>query len=459
MKRIAWVLVAALAAFLAGCQGPCSSITAVNAPPRAGAVDFTTIAAVGTSISAGFQSGGLVDHHQTHAFPAILAASLGKSVPVGGTGDFTFDACSPDGVPPLLALQSYVPTIISSTGRTPGAPTNLGQATDYHNLAVPGALMVDLVDSTLYTQDPNPVRGSGYSTVMFDITWRHRGLGIQELIRRNPTFITFEFGANEVLGAAVDGTAAEIFPTDQFAAALDGALNTLHAALPNAKLALLNVPDVTTIPFCTTFQPFTLDPQSGQPVPLVGPGGGALGAGDLVLLTALDSLAVGTGFPVGTVSYLTGAPGNGRPLLDAQVLSAGEVGSIETALGSMNAAIASEAATRAYVAPVDLNGLLATIATNGLRVGPTLYTSAFVTGGLFSLDGIHPNDLAHAVIANSVIDAVNAKFGERLPHVRLQDWGSANASALSPAGAQSGAPVRVDGLASRLRLLFPRARR
>ena len=68
--RIRLGLVLALAAALAGCEGPCSSLKSINGPTlSANGLDLTTYVAVGTSLSSGYQSSGLVDRHQVHSFP------------------------------------------------------------------------------------------------------------------------------------------------------------------------------------------------------------------------------------------------------------------------------------------------------------------------------------------------------------------------------------------------------
>ena len=43
--------------------------------------------------------------------------------------------------------------------------------------------------------------------------------------------------------------------------------------------------------------------------------------------------------------------------------------------------------------------------------------AAFITGGAFSLDGVHPNGRGYALIANEFIKAINAKFGSTIPYV------------------------------------------
>lgn len=458
MKSLLRILpVLAVAAFLAGCEGPCTKIDTISGPTlTSGTADFSVVAALGTSISAGYQSSGLVNRHQMRAFPALFAAHVGMTVVAEGTGEFTFNGINNDGIPTLLEIKSLSPLVISNAGRLSGAPENNAQATDYHNLAVPGMLAADLVDSTLYTVDPNPVRGAGYNKTFFNLVLRSRGLAVQQIARRAPTFLTFELGANEVLGAATSGS-ANVFPSASYVAAVRGALGTIHAALPNAKVAIFNVPGVTSIPFCTTFSPVTINLLTGTPVALIGPDG-PLSPTDLVLLTAKDSLVAGTGFPVGGYNYLNpAASGNGRALANSQVLNDSEQGIINNTIFNMNAALDSIVANRPWTTKVDFNALLTGIATDGFTVGATTYTTDYVTGGLFSLDGVHPNDLAHAVVANVLIDAVNAQWGATIPHLNVANYATATSSRLRPATTGEGGamPVRIDGLEERLRMLFP----
>lgn len=466
MKNLIRILpVLAVAAIIGGCSGPCQKIDTISGPAlTTGTADFSNVVAVGTSISAGYQSGGVVNRHQIRSFPALFAQQVGMTVVSDGTSGFTFNGLSNDGVsgyPPtytLLEIKSLSPLVINNVGRTPGAPQNMANGgLDYHNMAVPGELAVDVVDSTLYTVDPNPVRGANYNKFYWNIIYRGRGLGIQQLVRRAPTFVTYEFGANEVLGAATAGT-ANVFPSATYDAAVRGALNTLHAAVPNAKVAVFNVPGVTAIPFCTTFSPVTLDMLTGTPVALLGPNG-ALSPTDLVLLTAKDSLAIGTGFAVGSYNYLNpAAPGNGRPLTNAQVLNDAEQTTINTTIFNMNASIDSIVANRPWTTKVDFNALLAGIAAEGYTVGSVTYTSDFVTGGLFSLDGVHPTDLAHAIICNTLIDAVNAQWGATIPHLNLSEHATATSSRMRPAGGEALLPTRIDGLQEGIRALFPQSR-
>jgi hypothetical protein len=440
MKKLIRILpVLAVAAFLAGCEGPCNKMPAINAPDlTSGSADFGTVASVGANLSAGFQSGGLVNRHQVRAFPALFAAQVGRTVLADGTGDFTFNGISNDGIPTLLQITSLSPLTISNAGRVSGAPQNQGQATDFHNLAVPGELALDMVDSTFR---------SVYATTYFNMIYRQRGLGVQQVIRRAPTFLTYEFGFNEVLGAYSSGGVTAVFPTENYVTGVRTALDQIHALLPDAKIAVCNVPNLLGFPFGRTFSTVTLSTVTNTPVALLGPGNAPLAPGDMILLTAKNSLAAGVGFPIDSYNYVNpDAPGTGTGLANSQVLDEAEQILVSTGIVNMNAALDSIVANRPWTVLVDLRALFTDLVTDGYHLGAADYTTAFVTGGLFSLDGIHPTDMTHAIACNALIDAVNAKWDATIPHLNISDYATVTSSRMRPAGGEAMLPVRIDGL-------------
>jgi hypothetical protein len=180
---------------------------------------------------------------------------------------------------------------------------------------------------------------------------------------------------------------------------------------------MANIPDVTTIAFVTAIPPVVIDPATrqplligGNPVPLLGPQG-PLGAGDRVLLTASSLLAQGVGIP----AQLGGA---GTPLPDSVVLSAAEIAAISARVDAFNAVIRAVAQERG-AALIDINALLRRLATTGVPVGGLTYTAAFLTGGIFSYDGVHPERFGYAFVANAFIDAINGQFDADIPPVDL----------------------------------------
>jgi len=440
-----------LIAALAGCSGPCDKLDSINGPAlNANGVDLTTYVAVGTSLSSGYESMGLVDRHQVHSFPSIFARQIGKTVDViGGAGTFTQPTINFDGIPALVEIKSYSPLIINRVGRTTGAPTNLPQPFAYHNMGIPGAILVDLVDTSFYHPPANPVRSN---FTYFNIIQRTRGTVLAQALSLAPTIMSIEYGANEVLGpSATQGVAPSPGTGPLYAQLMTTALNGIHTALPGTRVAVFNVPDVTAIPFFTTLSAFTLNTTTRQPLPLVGVNG-ALQPGDLVLLSAADTIATtGVGIPTNGDNYLNpSVPGSGLPLPESLILRAAEVTATRAVIAALNAVVDSVAA-RPFVAKVDLAGLLATIATTGLSIGGTDYTNDFVSGGLFSLDGVHPNDLGYALMANTMIEAINAKFDCFVPPVDPLSYASANASSLAPVRDRY---PRVEGLSEGLRMLL-----
>lgn len=419
----------AIAGLVAASLSGCGVLEPISQPaPQSGSADFSVYVSLGTSVTAGWQSGGLVEHHQRQSYAYLFARQAGAA-------SFTIPTASADGVPPLLRIVSLNPLIISNAGRVAGAFTNQAQVTAYHNMAVPYSLLVDVTDETNYYNQ------FAERTQQFDGIVRHMGTILQQVVSLDPTFISIEYGANEVLGAASAGSGTPLVDGPTFEFLLDATLDAIQAALPQAELALFNVPDVTSIPFVTTFPPLTVSLSTGQPVPLIGPGGTPLGLGDHVLLTAGALIAAGDGIPVGAYNYVNPlVPGNGNPLPDAVILSASEAANLQTTVTGYNAAIRSEATARG-AALVDFNRLLVEANGSGLPFQGHDYTSDFVTGGLFSLDGIHPNDLAHGLICNAMIDAVNATFGASIPPVNLNASATATSSRLRPVAGRRLYPV------------------
>jgi hypothetical protein len=130
-----------------------------------------------------------------------------------------------------------------------------------------------------------------------------------------------------------------------------------------------------------------------------------------VLLPASAKLAQGIGIPAF-------AGGTGQPLGDADVLSAAEVAVIQARVDAFNAVIrATATATGSSLA--DINALLRLAAGAGFNIGGITFTEDYITGGSFSLDGVHPSPLGYAVAADEFIRSINATYGADIPPVDL----------------------------------------
>jgi lysophospholipase L1-like esterase len=361
--------------------------------------NFTTYVSVGDSLAAGFESSSLVETHQNRSVPALIARQAGVQ-------GFQQPLISEPGIPPEFTLVSLVPVpVIAPKAATAGAPRNLALARPYNNLAVPGATSIDALSRT--------TDAGG----LHDLILRGMGTQVQQAVALRPTAITLWIGNNDVLGAALRGRAVDgvtLTPTATFRATYGQIVAALKTT--SAFIVAANLPDVTTIPFVTTIRPYVVNPSTGAPVliggarvPLIGPSG-SLPSTALVTLAASTLLGQGIGIP-------TALGGTGAPLPDEVVLDPSEIAIIQDHVAANNQAI-REICGAANIPVLDVNGLLRELATTGRHVGGITLNSAFLVGGVFSYDGIHPNDVGYALMANEFIGVINANGGS-LPPVDL----------------------------------------
>ncbi|GEC79612.1 SGNH/GDSL hydrolase family protein [Flavobacterium aquatile] len=110
------------------------------------------------------------------------------------------------------------------------------------------------------------------------------------------------------------------------------------------------------------------------------------------------------------------------PLPDRYVLLPSEVDEIKIATDAYNLTI-ENAATENGLAFVDAKTIMDQLGSaSGISANGFNLTSAFVTGGAFSLDGVHPSPRGYALIANKFIEAINAKYGSNLKGVDLGNY-------------------------------------
>jgi len=234
---------------------------------------------------------------------------------------------------------------------------------------------------------------------------------VQLVAESGADFCTLWLGNNDVLGYVTAGgdSTATITPLGQFAASFQG---TLAALAGVEHLLALNVPGVTDIPFVTYFRPvlaamlesygmdpvvMAMDDDLGMAVPVsLDPA-----AGNWILLPAASEMAA---------DPTLGSPMN--PLDDAYVLDAAEAETAAQAVADFNAAIAAavDAANAGRTTPIlllDVNGFFSDVVAGGYDVQGEHFSTEFVSGGVFSLDGVHPSSLGYGMIANRVIEEMN----------------------------------------------------
>ena len=137
--------------------------------------------------------------------------------------------------------------------------------------------------------------------------------------------------------------------------------------------------------------------------------------------TAEDYIILTTRGVIGTPA--AGAPasinvyGISYPLQNQHVLTKTEAAMVKTAVDAYNTSIRTLADTYG-LAFVDANKKMVELnGQSGISFDGVKYTAKFVTGGTFSLDGVHLTGRGYAIVANEFIKSINEKYKSTLPQV------------------------------------------
>lgn len=138
---------------------------------------------------------------------------------------------------------------------------------------------------------------------------------------------------------------------------------------------------------------------------------------DFVLLSASSSLGTsqaGVSSPFNTIGVT-------YPLQDGAVLTDTEADEVRVATDAYNTTISNAAAAHG-LALFDSKATMNQLLNGGIRFGNYHMTATYVTGGAFSLDGIHPSARGYALIANRFIEAINATYGSNFKGADMSDY-------------------------------------
>ena len=484
IKSFKWLLLVSLT--FAACNSDDNTTTEVidssdGLPLTSGSADFANYVALGDSFAAGFSDNALFIKGQQGAYTNIIAQQFSLITNATFKTPLTNDNIG--GL--LLGGNVISGPRLYFNGKAPvpveGVPTTEVTAHltgNFNNLGVPGARSYHLVAAGygnvmgVATGKANPYfarfASSPTTTVLADA------------IVQSPTFFSLWIGGNDVLGYATSGgsgkdqtgnmdpstySGSDITDPTVFKTVYTNIVNGLTAK--GAKGVIANLPNITSLPYFTTV-PY-------NPVGLTAEKAAQLNAGyatyngglqqmkALGLLTADEvarrtvSFVTGNNAVVVEDSYLTnlsayGLPsyrqatkddlvvltamnfigtlvnedptkvnGVSVPLADKWVLTKDEVGEVAKATKSYNETI-KEVATAKNLAILDTEILMTQIAGAGITANGFTMKSTFVTGGTFSLDGVHPSPRGYALIANKFIEAINAKYGSNLNGVNIGNY-------------------------------------
>jgi lysophospholipase L1-like esterase len=378
---------------------------------------FDRYVSMGNSITAGFQSGGILDSTQQQSYAVLLAKAMHSPVFVPS---LTRPGCPPPYTNVFTQARLTPPGYPTSTGTSCYLRQPLGTPPPYiSNTAVPGAEVIDIYNNFDATSNAN-------NLTQFILG----GLTQVGMMRKaQPTFVSLWIGNNDVLGAATNaangGDSTKITPVAAFQANYDAVLDSIADVNPQGAI-LVGVAKVTSIPFFSAgatywaiknglvpgsaFPPLFTVSNNCAPVATAIPGA----RGDSVLV----------GFPYGAALIGAAAAGAARNLDCADTVAAivvpSELAKLVGAVTAYNAHISAQATAHDWTY-YDPNPALDSLRTVPTAVAPFpaigAPCSANPFGTAFSCDGVHPSASTHRLIAIKLRDAINAAYGTAIPPI------------------------------------------
>ncbi|QDP85279.1 G-D-S-L family lipolytic protein [Chryseobacterium sp. SNU WT5] len=449
-----------------------------------GEANFTKFVSVGNSLTSGFRDGALYSDGQLQSFPAIMAQQM--KLAGGGEFKQPMMPNNIGGFSSLFVASGQtefygkltLKVVAGALSPTPSAPAGDidfigGAGKMFNNMGVPGAKSYHLGvagygnPAGISLGLANPYFARFATSVSAKV--------IDDAVNQAPTFFSLWIGNNDVLsyatsgGAGVDRTgnlnpatygSNDITDPNVVAGAISGYVNALTAN--GAKGVIANIPNVTSIPFFTRVPN---KPIPGAPATVTALNNayaaynaGILQAKDLGAITQAEYNARLIKFTVGVAngavildkdltnlgpnvpplrmstskdyilltasSQLNPTVGGGTsvPLADKYVLTEKETARVLTATAAYNAKIKTIADGK-DLAFVDANAKMMELSgASGIQFDGVKYTAAFVTGGTFSLDGVHLTGRGYALIANEFLKQINLKYKSTLPMVNVNNY-------------------------------------
>ncbi|RST25580.1 SGNH/GDSL hydrolase family protein [Chryseobacterium lacus] len=439
-------------------------------PVTSGSADFSRYVALGNSLTAGYRDGALYIDGQNESYPSIVASQM----KLAGGGDFRQPLMADNlgGIPSVGFSNKRILTSTMELSIAPGVGAttlaNIFSSGPYHNMGVPGAKSFHLGIAG-YGNPANLPNAANPYFIRFAKNPTTSSV-LTDALELNPTFFSLWIGNNDVLSYATSGGAGvdqkgnmnpatygsnDITDPTVFASVINNYVNALTAN--GAKGVIANIPSVTSIPFFTRVPAMPIAGLNDAQVTQLNGGyaqynaalaqaksfalitdaeyqkrlikfeagianGAVIVDKDLTNLTAMQipsyrQTTANDLILLTASAVLTPSAGGGTsvPLSDQYVLTEMEANKVTTATTAYNASLNTIAQSKG-LAFVDAHSKMVELSsTSGIRWNNVKYTAEFVTGGTFSLDGVHLTGRGAGLIANEFIKAINAKYGSNLP--------------------------------------------
>jgi len=413
---------------------------------------FSRFMALGDNIIAGYQNAALTEKHQHYSFVAQIARQGGAvnfpdskteagyvnfqqpligypgigALSYAGYGTIelfnldnpnTPNTVNPDPLIKAIPYEDYPdydPTVMPFISEEV-----MLYPLPYSNLGIPGIVMEDILKGK--TQLKSKSHSGMIPVILRNPLPEPYGelTAYQQAKLFQPSILLCWVGMYDVLGyaqytAGDQPSLSEPTPADYFSEKFRDMTDSLLTLRTN--LIIGNIPDITELPYFNTVPAVVIDTvtnapyldNSGNMVPLLG-----VSSGDKITSSAKGAMSQGYGIPIDVLN------GNGEPIPDDMVLDVSEIDISRQAIENYNTIIDSVCANR-KVPVVDMYSFYQQLKT-GIYVAGMNYTDAFITGGFYSLDGIHPSDLGNGLLANEWLEVINAKVPVSVPLVNLNN--------------------------------------
>lgn len=455
LRAVAAALVAA--PLFAACSGMLTEDGIGTAPTTTTAssanANFIRYAAIGTSISAGIQSGGINDSTQREAFTAQLAAGMG----LRPGSDWFYPSFRMPGCPAPFTNPVTGTRVAggSATGCLARDPASVRPFVS--NVGIPFLRAAQALDLTVVPFKTDTLKLAQFITGSVS--------PITAVTRINPTFVTVEVGSNDVLHAATQGDTTLLTTVASFTASITAIADSLDFLDPEPGVAMMNIANVVSIPHMTRASDLwglktvtcpTLPPAVQATIPYCSPlffpsascaPAAAAGVGDGYLipfpstgaltsvLAAARAVSITCGgrdsllFAAAATPTVPNQPALCQvrpapaPLEACQILNTVEYPVVTARVTALNAAIAALVTARGY-ALVNANTALAAIpyCATATQTTPACIPRIpnfpppgtapnLLFGPVFSLDGVHPNKAGHRILAQVFAAAINTTYG------------------------------------------------
>ena len=352
-----------------------------------GALNTSRLIVLGEGLAAGVGDFTLTAENQIWSFPAQMARQMGADFPMHliqppGIGDF----------PGFQRLSVRIPSPMQTTVLNDLPPMPVS------NLAVPGFRLGDAV--SLRPAQPLVHRKDAKQTAA-NLMWGVLSIAqgetfaptqLEYALQQIPTFTIVALGYYEAIEAAVHENPGLLPHPDEFTAHYVEIISRLKGA--GSEVLALNVPD----PFDTAhFSSVETAARTAKVEPSFLYDRYGIKPDDVVTLNGLNEI----GFQIFSRSFQALHPDS---LIGSRIVA--EIRRRISELNERLANVAREHGARLY----DLAGLFRRIAQQGYRAGTRTLTGEYL-GGFYSLNGYYPGQTGQAIIANEILQLLNASYG------------------------------------------------